>query len=371
MLNRAVLLAATLVFVLCFLRKIAFIVLFFLFALIFGMAMNPFVAWMEKRGIPRIVGSLIAATGVMIVVGGLGWLIVPIIADQASQLWSSLPEYLSQVSAKFAAWLDAYPQLQKRLSLDSEAASRVLSGASGVLGGLLNVSLSIVTAIALLIVFATLVMYVLIRPRPLIHGLLQAIPKRHRDPMARALAKSSTMVQAWVTSNVIVGGVEAVASWVFLTWMNVPGATVWAALTFFSEMVPKLGPYIMAVPPTLVAFAVDPRTALWTALFYMALNEITGDTLAPWIRGKQMELHPAFLILVMLAMASAFGLLGALISTPLAGFIKAFYEEFWLRDQVSDPENRLRVEAVIHRNTDWKPRSPGKAEGQDQLEKAG
>lgn len=126
------------------------------------------------------------------------------------------------------------------------------------------------------------------------------------------------------------GAVEGVAAYAFLSFLGIPGALVWGTFTFLSEFVPRLGPYLMSIPPILVALAIEPILALWVLLFYMALNELTGDFLAPYVRSQQMVIHPVFLFFMIFALAYAFGLPGALIATPISGFFKAFYDEFYL-----------------------------------------
>jgi predicted PurR-regulated permease PerM len=129
--------------------------------------------------------------------------------------------------------------------------------------------------------------------------------------------------------------------------MGIPGVWVWAALTLFAEMIPKLGFYIMAIPPTLVALSIHPMTALWVLLFYIAFDEISGDFLMPKIRASTMKLHPVSTLFVMLAMASAFGLIGALIATPLTAFIKAYYETFILA-KASKSHLKEEVDVVLN-----------------------
>ena len=68
-------------------------------------------------------------------------------------------------------------------------------------------------------------------------------------------------------------------------------------------------------------------------VFYIVMQELVGDLVATYVRSKTMQLHPAMLIIAVLALAAAFGIVGALIATPLVGFIKAYYEEFWLADR--------------------------------------
>ena len=124
------------------------------------------------------------------------------------------------------------------------------------------------------------------------------------------------------------------------------GGLGWAGT--FSEMVPKLGLYIMAVPPTLVALSIDPLTALWVLVFFVVLNELAGDLITPRVRASTMNLHPVSSLLVMLAMISAFGLVGALVATPLTAFIKAYYEEFYLAS-ASTENVAEQIDVVLER----------------------
>jgi predicted PurR-regulated permease PerM len=113
--------------------------------------------------------------------------------------------------------------------------------------------------------------------------------------------------------------------------MEVPGALVWAALAFFADFIPRIGGYVMAVPPVVLSLTLGPMTAIWVALFYLVSNEILGSVVAPKIRGARMQLHPVLLIFFTLAFALAFGLLGAIVATPAAAFASAYYSEFYLR----------------------------------------
>ena len=60
-----------------------------------------------------------------------------------------------------------------------------------------------------------------------------------------------------------------------------------------------------------------------------------------------MNLHPVSTLFVMLAMASAFGLTGALIATPLTAFIKAYYETFILAE-ASKSHLKEEVKVVLN-----------------------
>lgn len=149
-------------------------------------------------------------------------------------------------------------------------------------------------------------------------------------------------------SNVAAGALRAVIVWIFLYFMGIPGVWVWAAVTFFAELIPKIGFYIMAVPPILIAFSISPLTALWLAVFYLALDEIIGDFIIPRIRSKTMKIHPAFILIMIIVMSTAFGIIGAFIATPFTAFIKAYYEVFYQKE-VEKEKHDKNIELMLYR----------------------
>jgi len=68
------------------------------------------------------------------------------------------------------------------------------------------------------------------------------------------------MTIGWMWSNIVAGALRATIVWFFLYFMGIPGVWVWAGVTFFAELIPKLGFYIMSVPPVLIAFSISPTT---------------------------------------------------------------------------------------------------------------
>ena len=335
--------------VLWFFNSITLVMLFFLVAMVLAFALNPPITWLEDHRTPRVLGTLITLLGITMVFGLLTWLIIPVLYEQFAMLITSLPSYATQLLDRLSGLLAKYPALQDRIRLDASVLGRALPGIQSFVGRIGRSTVDFLAFFILLLATLSMAVYVAMNPRPILRGLLISLPPLYREPTTRALVKSSRMVSAWISSNVIVGSLEAFAAALFLSWIGIPGALLWGAFTFFAELIPKISTYIMPIPALLVALAVDPIKALWVLLFYMALNEVTGDFVAPFVRGTQMDLHPALLIVFVLAMAVAFGFVGALMSTPLTGIAKAFYEEFYLARQLPDQDLEQRVERILGR----------------------
>jgi predicted PurR-regulated permease PerM len=322
------------VVVLWFLSRtiLAFLLLFL--ALVTAIPLAAAVRWLRRHGLPRRLALLITLSAFLASFAAVFILIVPPLVEQASELVPRIPKLLADAMNRATAALGNIPELQGALQGRSLSAGQ-LPSMMDILGRLGGASLSLLGFATLLILYLSAVIYIAVDPFPLMRGYVAALPLRHRAAGIRAYRRAWTAVRGWIRANAIVGPIEAVASGIFLTVMHVPGAIVWATLAFFAEFVPRIGGYVMAVPPVIVALAVDARTAMWTALFYLVMTEALGTFLAPVVRGSQMRIHPVVILFATLASALAFGLIGALIGMPAAAFVTAYYREFY--SGVRDP----------------------------------
>lgn len=339
-LAKALLLAAGLVVVVWFAYRIRQVLLLATLALILAMVLNAPVTWLERRRVSRGLATLLVFALSALLVALLGWLIVPRLLAEVPTLLEQLPRLLRDLVERLAGVLGAHPEVDRQLS-------QLVAWLERGVGELWRLADALAAALLFGLFVVAMVLYLVADPRPLLRGYVLLMPPRLREPAARAACRASRMVVGWVVANALLGGIKATAAFLFLRFMGVPGAVVWSALALFSALIPRLGFYLMSVPPVIVALSLDPATALWTALFFWALSEILGNFVAPRVQGEIMELHAAYLLFMALAMAYAFGLLGVLVSAPVAGFLKVFYDEFYLARQPPDPELDARVERML------------------------
>ena len=337
--------AAGAIILLWFLAKIVSALLLFFLALVVAIALSAPVHWLIEKGLTRRLASLLVLLAFFAVVGRVGWLVIPRVASQLVALFNSLPELIGRINDQIASLLVRHPELQALASSDGTALEGLGPSALNFFRGVGGFSLTLLGVLALTIIFLSAVIYTVLNPRPILRGYLGSLPRASRPQGMRAYRRAARAVIGWTEASLIVGAIEFVAVFAFLTWMEVPGALVWAALAFFAEFIPRIGGYIMAFPPVVVALTLGPGPALWVALFYLVMNEILGNFVAPRIRGETMQMHPVLLLFFTLAFTLAFGILGAIVATPAAAFFSAYYGEFYV--------HRHRAAAAGAARTGW------------------
>jgi len=346
---KAISFAAGIVIFLWFLIKISGVLMLLLFAVTIAIVINGPVTLLEKRKIKRGWASLIVFGIIFLVIALIGWLVIPTIGEQLTLLIGNIPGYIQQLSKLIASSLSKYPDVAKQLETGGNSMAEWIPSIPATLMRVGNFSLNILGSVLIVIIFLSLIIYMVLVPRPLVEIYLSLFSPQDRGKATRALTKASIMLIGWMRANVIGGAIQAVAVTVVLNILKVPGAFVWGALAFFAQFIPKLGFYIMAIPPILIALSISPTTAIWVIVFFLALDEILGDFVMPRIRSSTMNIHPASILIVLLAMAAAFGATGAILATPLAAIIKAYYEEFYLSRFKADPRVEERIDTILYR----------------------
>jgi predicted PurR-regulated permease PerM len=158
-------------------------------------------------------------------------------------------------------------------------------------------------------------------PRPGERTLLRAIE--------HALA---AYVRGQVALSLIIGTSAGVGLWTLGALGLLPHgqqyALLFGAWVAITEIIPYLGPWLGAIPPTIYALVVHPISALWVLLLFLAIHQIEGHVVVPNVMGNALRLHPLLVIFGLAIGAEVYGLLGALIALPLLAVARAIWEFF-------------------------------------------
>src|ERR687896_890995 len=92
------------------------------------------------------------------------------------------------------------------------------------------------------------------------------------------------------------------------------------------ELIPSLGRCLGAIPPVIYALIVDPVSAIWVTLLFLAIHQIEGHIVVPNVMGSALRLHPLLVIFALLAGGEIYGLPGIFVALPLAAGLRALWE---------------------------------------------
>jgi len=157
-------------------------------------------------------------------------------------------------------------------------------------------------------------------------------PGRGRPLIARIEHALVSYLRGQIALSLIVGASAGIGLWIFGVTGLLPHAQAyalvfggWVALT---EVLPYLGPWLGAIPPTIYAVVVHPFSAIWVVVLFLVIQEAEGHFIVPKVMGSALRLHPLLVIFGLLAGSNIDGLPGALVALPLLAVGRAVWEFF-------------------------------------------
>ena len=241
----------------------------------------------------------------------------------------------------------SYPTVREALPQTDEIAGQIGNAAGAVGNVVLKSTLGLVGGILAAALALLLLIFVLVNPQPLVSGYLALVPDRYHDQAYRTLARMIRQMQAWARGVAINGCITGISIGLGLWLIGVQPALMFGAFAFLGEFLPNIGAFLVSIPILFLALSVG-VTKFWLALGLIILvYQVELNFLVPVVLGKEMRLHPVNILFFTLAMASLFGVLGAILAVPTAALVQIVVDEFYLKPRGVNYDALNREAAVL------------------------
>lgn len=300
---------------------------------IFASAIDPWVDWMQKMKIPRAVGILFIYLVLLLVVGLSVYLIIPPMATQFAQLANDLPAYADKIGGLLSGFRD--------YSLTNSWLTNLASSLGNVSGSLPTAASSIVSSIfnffggVFSFILVLVITFYLIVQENLVRKLLWSLtPEKNQAYVMDVFKRMQHKLGLWLRGQLVLCLVIFALTYIGLSILGVKYALVLALIAGTTEFIPYLGPIIGAVPAVFLAFTQSPMLALFVIILYIVVQQIENNLLVPKIMEKAVGLNPIVSIVVLMIGFSVGGILGAILSIPVATAGTVLAEDYFHKKHV-------------------------------------
>ena len=133
------------------------------------------------------------------------------------------------------------------------------------------------------------------------------------------------VVGRYIVGQLLLGLAVGLCAYALLSILKIDYALPLAVFAGLTEMVPQIGPWLGGGLGILVTLATAREKVIWVAIGYLAIQLFENNLLVPRIQGRQMEIHPAFILVLCVLGAHFGGILGIIMILPLTmSVIKIF-----------------------------------------------
>ncbi len=341
---RTVLLAAGLLLIGLLFRQLVTLLLAILTTVILAIPLAAAARRLERVGIPRPVGALLALLGGLAALGLLIYLLIPPFVDQTNEFVDDVPAIVKDLEKVYA---DVTGQSTGEVG---DKVQRFFEGYTDdpdkLIGPLTSIGLNVAGILGALVLILITSYYIAIRPGPLVNGLVRLAPPPRRDHIRHVLGRIRESWIGWMEGVAIDMLVTGVMLYVALTIVGLDFAIFFAVLSALLVVVPYFGAIAGAIPPTLFALTDSPGKALLVLGAYVLVQQLESNVTIPVIMAQRVRLHPAVIAIGVVVVGQLFGFVGLFVAVPILSLIIIAVEEFWVKpiEEGHDEDRRSELE---------------------------
>jgi predicted PurR-regulated permease PerM len=332
--------------------QIVHAIFLFLVAALVALLLDPLVRALGRLWIPRgfsiaiVYLSFAAALTVIVIALGI------VVLDQSESAANRIDSYLTETHGQtgqtgfeddvdsLQAWLDDHGlervdvrEQGDKIAEDFKSAD-VEKYTSEVIDFLRGAAISIFELVFSLVLILVVSIYMLLDMGRLTKAADRRFPPRPGTSglILRLERSLAGYVRGQVLVSLTIGASAGVGLWLLGTLGWAPNADKYAVLfgawVAVTELIPYLGPWLGAIPPVVYELVVNPVSAIWVALLFLAIHQIEGHVVVPKFMGSALRLHPLLVIFGLLAGAELYGLAGIFVALPLLAVLRELWEFF-------------------------------------------
>jgi predicted PurR-regulated permease PerM len=320
------------------LTQLKLVVIPVLIALILAAAASPLVVWMRRRGMGRLLSTWLTLLGGILVLGGLITAIVFAVRDQWSELSTSAVEGFEQLR-DFA--LDGpFPIDQDALDGAWDAIVEFFTSASFGLGAIQGVSAAAQVVTGLLL--GVVILFFFLKDGDNIWEFFLSPMHGVRRERGHRIGRTAVRtLGGYVRGTAIIAAVDAVGIGAGLLILQVPLALPLAVIVFLGAFIPLVGATVAGILAALIALVTNGWVVALIVLGIVVLvNQVEGNLLQPVVMAQSLSIHPLVILVALTAGTILGGIVGAVLSVPIAAvgwsIIKTWNESGDVLDDLSE-----------------------------------
>ena len=211
------------------------------------------------------------------------------------------------------------------VDLDSWIKNTLMPSMQNIISGVGIGVLNVVTVFKNLIIGIIVAVYLLAARRKFVRQarlILYSIAKpRWADAIVTEVQYADKMFGGFINGKILDSAIIGLLCYLVCVIVKFPSALLVSVIIGVTNVIPFFGPFIGAVPATLLILIQNPIKALWFVLFVLILQQLDGNIIGPKILGNTTGLSSFWVLFAILLFGGLWGFVGMIIGVPLFAVI--------------------------------------------------
>jgi predicted PurR-regulated permease PerM len=300
-------------------------------AAFFTIALYPLVGWVERRITRgrRLVATLLVFLVVLVVIAGLITLFVVPLAREGAAFATQFPQLLDDAQSGRGT-IGRLLERTHALSYLEQNQERIRAFATGLTTPAVGVLQGVATGVAGVVTVFVLALLMVLEGRKIVDGALNLIEDdRTRERVARVGSDCAKSITGYISGNLLISVICGVLAYAVLKIFGVPFAGLIALFMAVADLIPLIGATLGAVVALIAAAVHSVPALIAVVIFILAYQQLENHVLQPLILSRTVKLNPLAVLVSILVGVELAGILGALLSIPVAGIVQVILRDVW------------------------------------------
>ena len=237
--------------------------------------------------------------------------------------WANHLEFIEKNEQIMELLNSAYAALNT--NLDTWIKNTLLPSMQNIVSGAAIGVLNVVTVAKNLIIGIIVAVYMLAsRKRFVQQGKLvlhSIVRPRWAQLITEEVKYADKMFGGFINGKIMDSAIIGVLCYIGCLIFKFPSALLVSVIIGVTNVIPFFGPFIGAIPATLLILIQNPIKALWFVLFVLVLQQLDGNIIGPKILGNTTGLSSFWVLFAILLFGGLWGFAGMIVGVPLFAVI--------------------------------------------------
>lgn len=296
----------------------------FLLAIVIVYLFAPTVNSLERMGMPRAISIVILFSIAIAFLTIALSMVFPLLSTQVNTLKRELPQYITGMSQLISSTEDRinlFLNSVYEIDISEELQTTMFTWASGLFEGLPGLAQKLLTVTMLAPFFA---FFMLLDGRKASRNFLALVPNNLFEMALNLTHQLGNQIGHFIRARLLEAAIVGFVVWAGLELIDIRFAPLLALFAAITNLIPYVGPIIGAVPAFAIAFLNGAASfdLFLLLLVYGVAQLIDIVFIIPLVVAKIVDLHPVTVVIVIIIGSQLLGILGMIISIPVASALK-------------------------------------------------
>ena len=292
---------------------------------------SPLVDKLTKKGLPRIIASLIVYVIFILFLVIFFRIFIPIIYTEFNELIKTLPGILEDIT-------DFINNIFSKIEMNNSNMENIKEGileavneygnniSSSIPTTVVNIMSSLFSGLGSVFFGLIIGLYMLFDFDNVSILFLRLIPKKHQIEIGGLLYNIGIEVRKCVNGTLLVACMVFVCDTIGFSIVGLKSALLFGLFCGITDLIPYIGPYIGTAVATIVGLTQSPLIGIGVLIIAIIVQLIESYVLQPIVMSKATKLHPVTIICGLLIFGHFFGIIGMILATPLMSIFKVIWK---------------------------------------------